>query len=117
MNQNSDSFDSLLPSKFIKKEDVTPPVVLTISGYGTITLMNKKTGADEEAPTLMFEETPKTIVYKAWTSDALKEIFPAGRSASIGQKVELFVDPSVKMEGRKVGGVRIRAVQGKAAPF
>ena len=115
MNQNSDSFDSLLPSKFLKQDDVETPLVLTIAGYEAGKLKDQKTGEDQPATFVLFEETDKRVVFKTWTAEALKDLFPAGKSSSIGQKVTVYRDPKVMMGGKKVGGVRFKAAG--TAPF
>lgn len=110
------TLDSLLPSRFLKKEDVETPMVLTIAGFekGTI-------GEDDEPATfLKFSDTDKSVIVKAWTIDNLKEIFGDNVSPKDihGQKVEAYHDPSVKFGGKKVGGLRLRKPSGAAAsPF
>ena len=113
----NDSFDSLLPSRFIKQDDVETPMKVTIAGYEKGTLKNSDTGAEDPATFLKFEETDKMVVFKTWTAEALKELFPDGKSSSIGQQVELYKDGNVKFGAKKVGGVRIRAVSGGKSPF
>jgi hypothetical protein len=112
---NNDSFDSLLPSRFLKQADVDPPVTLTIKGFNKGTLKNKA-GVEEPATFVAFEETEKQVPYKTWTAECLKEIFPDGLSSCVGQKVEVYRDPKIMMGAEKKGGIRIRAAKA-STPF
>lgn len=120
MTAPNDSFDDLLPGKFFKADDVrNGPMTVTIKGYVPGTLRNTKTNAEENAVFIEFEDTTRRLVVKPNTTEALKEIFPGGRSTSIGQPVEMYFDGTVKdSTGKKVGGLRLRKPTGTAAsPF
>ena len=113
------SFDDLLSGKLIKKEDVQTPQQFTISGFekGEV----KGENGVEKVTFMTFEETDRRIIVKPHVVEALKTIFGdgSGPAQAVGNKVELFNDPSVKMGLKKVGGLRLRAPSAKtgAAPF
>lgn len=113
----TDNFNDLLPGKFYGTDDVrNGPVQAVIAGYETGSLKN---GDDvEKAGFLLFEGTDRRLIVKPHTVEALKDMFPT-KSASIGQTVEMFLDPDVKFGGKKVGGLRLRkpTVAGSKTPF
>jgi hypothetical protein len=115
----NDSFDDLLPGKFLGKGDVeNGPMTVTIKDYSKGTVPGKEGAAPEPASFIHFEETDRRMIVKPNTLEALKEAFPGGRSASIGGKVELYLDKSVMFGGKKIGGLRLRKPTGSAAaPF
>lgn len=115
------TLDSLLPSRFLKKEDVSDqPMTLTIAGFEKGTIKNED-GKEDPATFLKFEETDKSVIVKAWTVENLKEIFgdDAKPESIKGGSVEAFHDPSVKFGSKRVGGLRLRKPAGvsKTAPF
>ncbi len=112
-----DSFNDLLPGKLFGADDVkNGPITLTIAGYEAGTL--KGQDGEEKANFITFEGTDRRLVVKPALVECLKEIFPSGKSASIGQPVGAYHDPDVKFGGKKVGGLRLRKATGSAAaPF
>ncbi len=117
MQLNGDSFNDLLPGKFYGADDVrNGPVRLVVAGYEAGKLKGTD-GAESDAGFIKFEGTDRRLIVKPNVVEALKEMFPT-RTASIGQEVELYFEPSVMFSGKKVGGIRVRKPTGAAAaPF
>jgi hypothetical protein len=112
----SDGWAELKTSRFFKKEDVIGnPLTYTIKSIAKETVDFKDT--KEVGTVVSFEETDRQVFGKTVIVNNLIELFPAGPSAAIGQKVELYEDPSVMMGPKKVGGLRIRAAKVAKAPF
>ena len=111
----SDSFNDLLPGKFYNTEDVkNGPVTLTITGYEPGTMKDGESGV-QKVNFITFEGTNRRMIVKPALVENLAELFPNGRSSSIGQQVEASLDPKVSFGGKKVGGLRLRAPSGTAA--
>ena len=112
----SDSFNDLLGGKVFNSDDVkTGPMVLTIAGYEPGTMKDGE--GEQKVNFITFEGTDRRMIVKPAIVDCLKEVFPNGKSSSIGQPVELYLDPKVSFGGKKVGGVRLRAVTNGKTPF
>jgi hypothetical protein len=111
-------FKDLLPGKFYNQDDVKDgPIVLTIAGFpkGTLT----KDGVETSATFISFDGTERRLVMKSALAENLDEIFPEAKKPEdgIGHQVELYHDPNIKMGGKKVGGLRLRAPEQTKGPF
>jgi hypothetical protein len=73
---------------------------------------DKEKGEIEMAWVLRFAETHTGLKITSERLENLVSIFGSNDSDDwAGQKVTLYVDPDVKMAGKKTGGVRIKAYQ------
>ena len=107
--------NDLKTSKYLKKEDVDPPVVVTIKSYEQV---NVGTDSQEELKwALSFNELPKPMVLNSTNGQLIANIvrnnYGVQNNAGdfdnwIGKKVELWNDPSVGFAGRITGGIRVR---------
>jgi hypothetical protein len=105
----------MIPSKYLRKEDVDDELIVTI-----------KTAKQEEMPgdakeqrwILYFKELPKGMVLntinirvleKAFGGDSIETDWP-------GKKVTLYVDPTVNFKGQMVGGLRLRPLKPPKPP-
>lgn len=108
--------DDMVESKYFKKEDVeAAPIVGIVQGF-----RKENLAMDGQPPQykwlLEFTNLDKAMVLGPTTIEQLKEALGADTQAEcIGQRVELFCDPSVMMRGKKVGGVRLRAPTARPA--
>jgi hypothetical protein len=94
--------------QFLKKEDVTPPQVWTISNVEerTVTAPGKE---PKDKLVLFFNETKKGLVLNMANGDTLFELTGNDDPEEwIGERVELFVDENVAYAGKCIGGVRLR---------
>lgn len=96
------------PSPFVSKEDVATPLRLTIASVA----MEELTNGDEKEtkPVMSFRENgSKKMVLNNTNWILLEESFGDESDNWIGQKIELYLDPSIMFGGKRVGGVRVRA--------
>lgn len=94
--------------QYLKKDDVSPPQVWTITDVKeqTVTAPGKE---PKERLVLFFDETQKGLVLNMTNGDALYDMTGHEDPQEwIGQRVELYVDDKVAYAGKRVGGVRLR---------
>ena len=98
----------LKESRTLTKEDVDPPVVMTISGFVRETIGPE--GQQEDKWIMDFKESKKGLVLNVTNNDILTELFGNHDIEDyFGKKIVLYSDPNVMFAGKKVGGIRIRA--------
>ena len=104
----------LKESKFLKKEDVDPAVLVTI------TEVTQENIAKEGAPVelkwcLHVDEFDKPLVLNSTNGQLIARITGSEDSDGwLGKKIVLFHDPNVTFGGQLVGGIRVRAPKLKA---
>lgn len=106
----------LKESKFLKKEEVDPAMLVTIS---EVTQENiAKEGAPQELKWCVhFNELEKPMVLNSTNGQLIAMITGSEDSEGwTGAQVVLYHDPSVTFGGKLVGGIRIRAPKNKAKP-
>lgn len=100
---------------YLKKEDVPQPQLLTISA-----VKEEQVGHGESSDTravCYFEEVEKGLVLNVTTINTLEALFGTDESdAFAGKKVVLYADPEVQYQGKRVGGLRLRAPRNQARP-
>jgi hypothetical protein len=106
MPQLPDSFDGMLTSKYLKKEDFPDPRVMTIERFTSDNVARE----DEPPETkwiLHFVGEEKPMVLNSTNIQILKMAYgsPGG---SIGKQVQVYTDPNVSFGGKLVGGLRLR---------
>lgn len=101
--------NEMLPSKFLKQEDVPDEVVVTVQA-----LKKENMARDDEEPrykwTVKFAEYDKPM---ALNSTNLKRMFKSLGDDTTewkGGKLKLYADPDVEFKGEIVGGLRVRAI-------
>jgi hypothetical protein len=102
------SYRSYGDGQYLKKEDVTPPQVWTITDVKeqTVTAPGKD---PKDKVVLFFDGTQKGLVLNMANGDALYDMTAHDDPEEwIGQRVELYVDDNVNYAGKRVGGVRLR---------
>lgn len=111
LNQESamPKIGEMIESKFLKKEDVDPPVLVTVDRVAQNNVAMQ--GADPEMKwCLYFGELDKPMVMNS------TNIHLAGQACGsddtddwLGKKIVLYNDPNVSFGGKLTGGIRIRA--------
>ncbi len=103
----------MLESKFLKKEDVEAPVLVTISAIKQLNVA--KDGADPEMKWAMtFEEIDKPLIMNSTNLQLTAKICDSADTDDwIGKQVVLYHDPSITFGGKLVGGIRVRAPKAK----
>lgn len=105
----------MIESKFLKKEDVGDGVLATITGCDQQNVAMQ--GAEPELKwCLHFAELDKPMVLNSTNIQLCKAILLSDDTDDwINRKIVLYTDPNVSFGGKLIGGIRIRAVKGKAA--
>ena len=104
----------LYPSTYLKKEDVPVPTTATIKS-----VTQDQIGGDgdkELKPVLSFVGNLKPMVLNKGNATTLAEHFGDDTSTWPGKTIEVYTDPSVTFQGKRVGGVRVRVPSGAALP-
>lgn len=109
------NIDELMPSRYLKQSDVTPPKIVTIAG------LKQENLAREDQPkklrwTMQFEELDRPLVLnKTNLKRAAKACGSDMTEDWLGKKIKLYFDEEVEFGGEQVGGIRITsAVKRKA---
>lgn len=99
----------LKTSKFLKKEDCNPPLLLTIKE--TTEENVAKEGAPEELRwCLHFLEVDKPMVLNSTNGQIIAHFTGKDNTDDwAGTKVVLYHDPNVSFGGKLIGGIRVRA--------
>lgn len=106
----------LKDSKFLKKEDCTPPILVTIK---EVTQENvAKEGAPQDLKwALHFEEVEKPLVLNSTNGQLIAQITGSEDTDGWpGKYIVLYKDPNVSFQGKLIGGIRVRAPKKGAAP-
>ena len=97
-------------SSFLRAQDVKGEMLVTIAD-----VQEETVGRDENAetkPVCYFEELEQGVVLNKTTLAQLVEIFGGDETDDwLGNTVTLFHDPDVYYSGKRVGGLRFRAVE------
>ena len=102
-------------SRFLKKEDVTPAVLVTIR---EITKENVAIeGAEEDFKVCIhFNELDKPMVLNQTNGNMIAAITGQNENIEhtwIGATIVLYNDPSIMFAGKPTGGIRVRAPKGQ----
>lgn len=99
----------MLPSRFLKKEDVPTPALVTIQDL-TNEVMDKDSGETKWA--MSFAEFDKPLAMNSTNLQACASICNSQDSDDwLGKQVVVYHDPNVSFGGKLVGGIRIRAAK------
>jgi hypothetical protein len=98
----------MMESKFLKKEDVEPPKLVTIRGF------SQQNAGRDDAPemkwTMSFIELNKPMVMNSTNLQLCAQALGSDDTDHwVGKQVVLYNDPSVQFQGKLIGGIRIRA--------
>jgi len=105
----------LKSSKFLTKNDVEPPVTVTIKAYKRQNVA-LESQLPEEKWVLYFRELEKPLVLNMTNGMAIASI--AGSESFddwIGKKIVLYHDRNISYAGKIVGGIRVCPPKGKNA--
>ena len=106
----------MLPSRFLKKDDVPSPMLLTIGDIEQVNVAPQ--GQPEEKKwTMTFPELDKPLVLNSTNMHVIGQIYGDDTDGWMGQKIVIYHDPNVSFGGKLVGGLRLRAPKNqKASP-
>ncbi len=108
------NINELTTSKYLKKEDVMPPLIVTISG-----LTNENLAKDGEVPdmkyVLHFSENLKPMVLNLTNGKLIAIVTQSEETDEwIGKKITLWNDPTVSFGEKMTGGIRVQLPQTQA---
>ena len=104
---------SMMPSKYLKKDDVPSPVLVTIRNFSQANVAQE--GQPEEKKWIMhIDEFENGIVMNSTNLQLCAQALGSDDTDDwLGQQVVLYNDPNVTFGGKLTGGIRIRAVRRK----
>ena len=104
----------MLPSTYIKKEDVPQPVIVTVRGVEEKNVA--PTGQPDEFKWIVyFSEFEKGLVLNSTNINSLSQACHSTDTDDWnGKEVVLYTDPTVAYAGKVIGGLRIRAHETRA---
>lgn len=103
-------------SKFLTKDDVTPPVLVTM---GQVEKVNVAlAGADPEYRwALYFDELDKPLILNQTNINLINAVTVTDDTDNwVGKKVVLYNDPTISYAGKVTGGIRVRGNDAVQAP-
>ncbi len=108
------NINELTTSKYLKKEDVSPPLIVTISG-----ITQENLAKDGEAPEmkyiLQFSENLKPMVLNLTNGKLIAIVTKSEETDDwIGKKITLWNDPTVSFGDKMTGGIRVQLPQAAA---
>lgn len=99
----------MIESKFIKKEDVDPPILVTIKALREANVAMDDQ-PEEKKWTVLFREIEKPLVLNSTNIQLITKALGTDETDDwVGKQVVLFNDPNVSFAGKITGGVRVRA--------
>ena len=108
------NINDLTVSKYLKKEDVMPPVIVTISGL-TQENLAKENEAPEFKHILQFSENIKPMVLNITNGKLIAMVLQSDETDNwIGKKITLWNDPTVSFGEKMTGGIRVQMPQQQA---
>jgi hypothetical protein len=106
-------------SNYLKKEDCTPPITLTIDSVVEEEIPNPRTNKREPRWVMYFREVEKGVILNVTNGNLLQNITGSDDSQDwIGRKVTLWNNPEVinPQNPKDPGGIRFRAPGGSSNP-
>lgn len=105
----------MLPSTYLKKEDVESPLIVTIARLEEVNVAPQ--GQPEERKwVIFFNEFEKGMVLNSTNIHLIVQATNAGDTDDwIGKEIVLYVDHSVQYAGKVIGGLRVRPMEREPA--
>lgn len=110
------NISDLSESNYLKKEDVNPPLIVTIKG-----LMQKNLAKEgepvENKYVLSFLEAIKPMVLNMTNGQLIAAALGSDETDNwVGKQITLYNDPSVSFGGKLTGGIRVQIPPQAAQP-
>lgn len=106
--------NDLKRSRFLTKNDVQPPRVVTIADCKETDVGLENTDP-EYRWALYFKELEKPLILNITNGQIIADIVGSEESDDwIGQKIVLYFEPNVSFGGKRTGGIRVRAPKGQS---
>jgi len=105
----------MIPSKYLRKEDIDGDKLVTIKTIEKVNVA-REDSAPEYRWAMMFQEFAKPLILNSTNIQICEAVFGSDDSDNwLGKKVVLYVDPTIQLKGKIVGGLRLRAPRARAA--
>jgi len=99
--------NDLKNSQFLTKEDVEPPIVVTIKGYKEENV-EMEGESERKKWTLTFREVDKPLVLNMTNGQRIQVVTGSAEFDDwIGKKITLYNDKTVSFAGKLTGGIRV----------
>ena len=98
----------MLPSRFLKKDDVPQPMLVTMNDLEQVNVAPDGKPAENKW-TLSFGELDKPLVLNSTNMNAIAAVYGDDSDGWLGKQIVLYHDPNVSFGGKLVGGLRLRA--------
>lgn len=103
------NINEMMPSKYLKKEDVGIGVLWQIRGVEQQDI-SMEDSAEELRWVVIFEENTKPLIMNKTNLRAIAAITGSENTDGwVGKQVVLYNDPTIQFRGEVIGGIRIRA--------
>jgi hypothetical protein len=103
------NINELKQSKFLTKNDVLTPVLVTMREVTPVNVAKEGAEADMKFA-LHFDELDKPLVLNSTNGQIIAAITGSPESDGwVGKKVVLYNDPNISFGGKLTGGIRCRA--------
>ncbi len=110
------NINQLKESKFLKKEDCGPGILVTIQEVKQHAV-NLESEPEELKWCIHFAEVEKPLVLNSVNAQLIAQITKSEETDNwIGDKVVLYTDPTVSFGGKVMGGIRVRAPRNQPKP-
>lgn len=110
------NINAMMPSKYLKKEDVPQPILVTIRKL-TQENVAPQGQPEEKKWILHFDELENGMVMNPTNLQLTSVALQSEETEDwIGHQIVLYNDPNVSFGGRLTGGIRVRQVRRKPAP-
>jgi len=108
--------NDLKTSNFLAKEDVDPPILVTIDRYELQNVAKENQKPDNKW-TVFFREVDKPLVLNMTNGQLIAQIIgDQDLDKGIGKKIVLYHDKTVMYAGKITGGIRVRSMKGQKPP-
>lgn len=97
----------IFQSKYLKKEDILRPTILTID-HVKGEMIDSDNGKEQKAVMLWRGSNLKPMIVNKGNWITLADAYGEESDGWSGHQVEVYVDPSIMFGGKRVGGLRIR---------
>ncbi len=110
------NINAMMPSKYLKKEDVPTPALVTIRSFSHENVAPQ--GQPEEKKWIIhFEEFENGMVMNSTNLQLCAVALGSEETEEwMGRQVVIFNDPNVSFGGKLTGGLRVRAMRRAAPP-
>lgn len=105
---NMPNISDMIQSKYLRKEDIPQPVIVSIRGVQLESVGRGRDGEDDQKWIMYFNELPKGLRLNKTILVACAAAFGPETELWTGKRVKLFNDPTITMAGQVVGGLRIK---------